>query len=127
MDAMAAHLKDQDLVVTTAQIPGRTAPRLITTAMVESMKPGSVIVDLAAETGGNCEMTRAGETVVHCGVAIIGAVNLPSSVPHHASLMFSKNVLTLLQHLIKEGKVTLSLDDEITGPMCLVHAGTVRA
>ncbi|NUQ11387.1 MAG: Re/Si-specific NAD(P)(+) transhydrogenase subunit alpha [Gemmatimonadaceae bacterium] len=127
MDAMAAHLKDQDLVVTTAQIPGRPAPRLITTAMVETMRSGSVIVDLAAETGGNCELTRAGETVVHHGVAVIGAVNLPSSVPHHASLMFSKNVLTLLQHLIKDGAITLNLEDEITGPMCLAHGGSVRA
>jgi NAD(P) transhydrogenase subunit alpha len=126
MDAMATHLKDQDLVITTAQIPGRAAPRLITAAMVATMKPGAVIVDLAAETGGNCEVTRAGETTVHNGVSIIGAVNLPSSVPHHASLMFSKNVLTLLQHLIKDGNITLNLEDEITGPMCVVHGGTVR-
>jgi NAD(P) transhydrogenase subunit alpha len=91
------------------------------------MKSGSVIVDLAAETGGNCEVTKAGETVVQNGVSIIGAVNLPSSVPHHASLMFSKNVLTLLQHLIKDANITLNLDDEITGPMCLVHAGAVRS
>ena len=127
MEAMAAHLKDQDLVITTAQIPGRAAPRLITTAMVETMKPGAVIVDLAAETGGNCELTRAGETVVHSGISIMGTVNLPSSVPHHASLMFSKNVLTLLQHLIKDGNITLDLNDEITGPMCVVHAGAVKA
>lgn len=127
MEAMATHLKNQDLVITTAQIPGRAAPRLITKAMVESMRPGAVIVDLAAETGGNCELTRAGETVVHNGVSVIGATNLPSSVPHHASLMFSKNVLTLLQHLIKDGDITLNLDDEITGPMCLTHAEAVRA
>jgi NAD(P) transhydrogenase subunit alpha len=126
MDAMATHLKDQDLVITTAQIPGRAAPRLITTAMVATMKSGSVIVDLAAETGGNCELTRPGEIVVQNGVSVIGAVNLPSSVPHHASLMFSKNVLTLLQHLIKDANITLNLEDEITGPMCLVHAGSVR-
>lgn len=126
MDAMATHLKEQDLVVTTAQIPGRAAPRLITAAMVATMRPGAVIVDLAAETGGNCELTRAGETSQHNGVSIIGAVNLPSSVPHHASLMFSKNVLTLLQHLIKDGNISLNLEDEITGPMCLTHAGSVR-
>jgi len=127
MEAMAAHLKEQDLVITTAQIPGRAAPRLITAAMVSTMKPGAVIVDLAAETGGNCELTRAGETIVHEGVSVVGALNLPSSVPHHASLMFSKNVLTLLQHLIKDGNLVVNLEDEITGPMCLVHAGTVRA
>jgi NAD(P) transhydrogenase subunit alpha len=126
MDAMAAHLKDQDLVITTAQIPGRAAPRLITKAMLETMRSGSVIVDLAAETGGNCELTKAGETVVHGGVSVLGVVNLPSSVPQHASLMFSKNVFTLLQHLIKDGAITLNLEDEITGPMCLVHAGSVR-
>jgi len=127
MDAMATHLKDQDLVITTAQIPGRAAPRLITAAMVSTMKPGSVIVDLAAETGGNCELTKAGEIVVHGGVSIMGAVNIPSSVPYHASVMFSKNVLTLLQHLIKDGNITLNLEDEITGPMCLTHAGAVRS
>jgi NAD(P) transhydrogenase subunit alpha len=127
MEAMATHLKDQDLVITTAQIPGRAAPRLISAAMVATMKPGSVIVDLAAETGGNCELTRAGETVVDSGVSIMGVVNIPSSVPYHASLMFSKNVLTLLQHLIKDGNITLNLEDEITAPMCLVHAGAVRA
>jgi NAD(P) transhydrogenase subunit alpha len=127
MDAMASHLKDQDLVITTAQIPGRPAPKLISAAMVATMKPGAVIVDLAAETGGNCELTTAGETVVHNDVSILGAVNLPSSVPHHASLMFSKNVLTLLQHLIQDGNVLINLEDEITGPMCLAHGGTVRA
>lgn len=127
MDAMAKHLKDQDLVVTTAQIPGRPAPRLITAEMVATMRPGAVIVDLAAETGGNCELTKAGETVTQHGVSIVGAVNLPSSVPHHASLMFSKNVYTLLQHLIKDGSITLNLEDEITGPMCLVHDGARRS
>ena len=125
MEAMAAHLKEQDLVITTAQIPGRAAPRLITAAMVSTMKPGAVIVDLAAETGGNCELTRAGETTMHEGVSVVGALNLPSSVPHHASLMFSKNVLTLLQHLIKDGNLVVNLEDEITGPMCVVHGGTV--
>ncbi len=127
MDALAQHLKDQDLVVTTAQIPGKTAPRLITAAMVATMKAGAVIVDLAAETGGNCELTRAGEVTVDHGVTIVGAVNLPSTVPFHASLMFSKNVFTLLQHLIKDGAITIALDDEITGPMCLAHDGQARA
>jgi NAD(P) transhydrogenase subunit alpha len=127
MDAMASHLKDQDLVITTAQIPGRPAPKLISAAMVATMKPGAVIVDLAAETGGNCELTTPGETVVHHDVSILGVVNLPSYVPHHASLIFIKNVLTLLQHLIQDGNVLINLEDEITGPMCLAHGGTVRA
>jgi NAD(P) transhydrogenase subunit alpha len=126
LEALAQHLKDQDLVVTTAQIPGRAAPRLITADMVATMRPGAVVVDLAAETGGNCELTRAGEVVDRHGVTIVGAVNLPSSVPFHASMMFSKNVLTLLQHLIKDGAISLNLDDEITGPMCLAHAGATR-
>ncbi|HSA56996.1 MAG TPA: Re/Si-specific NAD(P)(+) transhydrogenase subunit alpha [Gemmatimonadaceae bacterium] len=125
--ALASHVKDQDLVITTAQIPGRPAPRLITAEMIATMRPGAVIVDLAAESGGNCEVTRAGEIVDRNGVSIIGAVNVPSSVPYHASLMFSKNVLTLLQHLIKDGNIVLNLEDEITGPMCVVHAGAVKA
>ncbi len=126
LDAIGKHIKDQDLVITTAQIPGRAAPRLITAGMVASMRPGSVIVDLAAEQGGNCELTRADEVVESNGVTIVGAANLPSSVPFHASLMFSKNCLTLLQHLLKDGTITLSLEDEIAGPMCVVHAGAVR-
>ncbi|HEX7121349.1 MAG TPA: Re/Si-specific NAD(P)(+) transhydrogenase subunit alpha [Gemmatimonadaceae bacterium] len=127
LEAIAKHIKDQDLVITTAQIPGRPAPRLVTADMVASMRPGSVIVDLAAESGGNCELTRAGEAIDAGGVTVVGAMNLPGSVPYHASLMFSKNVLTLLQHLIKDGALTLDLEDEIAGPMCVVHAGTVRA
>jgi NAD(P) transhydrogenase subunit alpha len=85
--------------------------------MVESMRPGSVIVDLAAEAGGNCELTRPGETVAAHGVSVIGPVNLPSTVPLHASQMFSKNVLTLLQYLIKDGRLTVDPSDEVTGAM----------
>jgi len=126
--ALAAHIKDMDLVVSTAAIPGKRAPVLITEAMVASMKPGSVIVDLAAETGGNCALTRAGETVTTAnGVAILGPVNLPATMPLHASQMFSRNVLTLLQHLLKDGQVVIDLNDEITGPMCVVHDGQVRS
>lgn len=127
LEALAAHIKDQDLVITTAQIPGRPAPRVVTAAMVATMRPGSVIVDMAAESGGNCEVTKAGEVIDVGGVTVVGAVNLPSSVPYHASLMFSKNVLTLLQHLIKDGALTLNVEDEIAGPMCVVHAGAVRS
>jgi NAD(P) transhydrogenase subunit alpha len=126
--ALAEHIKDQDLVISTAAIPGRRAPVLITEPMVRSMKPGSVIVDLAAETGGNCALTRAGEDVTSHGVLIMGPLNLAASMPLHASQMFSRNVLTLLQHLIaKDGPLTINLDDNITGPMCLVHAGQVRS
>jgi NAD(P) transhydrogenase subunit alpha len=113
--------------VTTAQIPGRPAPTLVTREMVESMRPGSVIVDLAAETGGNCELTKAGETVDHSGVVIIGPVNLPATLPTHASQMLSRNVLTFIQHLVtKEGALNIDLDDEITGAMALAHAGQLR-
>jgi len=127
--ALANHIKDMDLTIATAAIPGRKAPILITEAMVQSMKPGSVIVDLAAETGGNCAVTRAGETYTTAnGVTILGPVNLPATMPMHASQMFSRNVLTLLQHLItKEGELVINLEDEITGPMCLAHGGQVRS
>jgi NAD(P) transhydrogenase subunit alpha len=117
--AIAGHIKDMDLVITTAQIPGRPAPRLITEAMVRTMKPGSVIVDLAAETGGNCELTVLGETRAAHDVTVIGPANLPSTLPLHASQMFSKNVLTLLQHLVKDGVLTVDPNDEITGAMLL--------
>lgn len=123
MDAMALHLKEMDIVIATAQIPGRAAPRLITTAMVESMRPGAVIVDLAADSGGNCAVTRAGEVIDHHGVTVVGASNLPASVPYHASLMFSKNVFTLLSHLInKDGVLTVDPTDEITGAMLVTTA-----
>ncbi len=124
--AIARHIPDQDLVITTAQIPGRAAPRLVTAEMVRSMKPGSVIVDLAAETGGNCELTVLGETVMEGDVAIIGARNLPATQPLHASQMYSRNMLTLLQHLNKDGALHVDLDDEITGAMAVAHAGVVR-
>lgn len=124
--AIGRHIVGQDMVITTAQIPGRAAPRLITADMVRGMRPGSVIVDLAAETGGNCELTVLGETVVEAGVSIIGARNLPATVPFHASQMFSRNILTLLTHLDTEGALTLDVEDEITGAMTVAHAGTVR-
>ncbi|HSD18709.1 MAG TPA: Re/Si-specific NAD(P)(+) transhydrogenase subunit alpha [Anaeromyxobacter sp.] len=126
LGAIATHVRDMDLVVTTAQIPGRPAPRLLTAEMIRSMRPGSVVVDLAAETGGNCELTRAGETVVEAGVSVLGPVNLPSSVPFHASQMYGRNVTTLLQHLAKDGRLTLDPQDEIAGAMLVVHDGQVR-
>lgn len=120
------HLKQMDLVITTAQIPGRPAPRLITEAMVADMRPGTVIVDLAAESGGNCALTKPGETVHANGVLIYGALDIASTVPTHASQMFGRNVLTLLQHLMKDGAVTIDLADEIAGPMCVVYQGQPR-
>ncbi len=126
LDAMAAHLPGVDLVVTTAAIPGKPAPRLITRPMLGAMRPGSVIVDLAAEAGGNCEATRPGEDVVESGVTILGPLNLPSSLPYHASFMFSRNLLSLVEHGTKDGVLAVTLDDPIIGPMCVTHNGTVR-
>jgi NAD(P) transhydrogenase subunit alpha len=125
-ELLHGHLKDMDLVITTAQIPGRPAPRLITAAMVRDMKRGAVIVDLAVESGGNCELSKPGETVDVDGVLVYGAVDVPSTVPTNASQMFSKNLLTLLQHLVKDKKLTIDLADEITGPMCITHDGQIR-
>lgn len=115
--AIAAHMKEMDLVITTAAIPGKKAPVLITEAAVQGMKPGSVIVDLASETGGNYEGTKPGETIVAQGVTVIGPLNLPATAPFHASQMFSRNVLTFLNHVIKDNALTLDEADEITGPM----------
>lgn len=126
LSAIASHIKDMDLVITTAQIPGKTAPRLITNEMVSTMRPGSVIVDLSAETGGNCVASRPGDTVRLHDVTIIAPLDLPSTVPFHASQMFGRNVVTLLQHLIKEGALTVDLSDEITGAMTVVHEGALR-
>lgn len=119
LKTIAGHIGDMDLVISTAQIPGRPAPILITREMVASMRPGSVIVDLAAETGGNCELTVLGEEVAYDGVRIIGPANLSSTLPLHASQMFSRNVLTLLQHIIREGALVIDREDEIVGPMLL--------
>ena len=126
-DALSSHLRDMDLVVTTAQVPGRDAPRLITAGMVADMKPGSVIVDLAAESGGNCELTCAGETVRAGMVTILGPLNIAASVPFHASQMFSKNVVALVTHLSKDGALVIDAADEITGPMTVVRDGQVVA
>jgi NAD(P) transhydrogenase subunit alpha len=123
--AIAGHIKDVDLVITTAQIPGRPAPRLITAEMIRTMRAGSVIVDLAVESGGNCELSQVGETVHEHDVTIMGPVNLPSSVAFHASQMFGRNVLALLQHLVKDGAIVLDPADEITGAMLVVHRGKV--
>jgi NAD(P) transhydrogenase subunit alpha len=123
--AVGAHARDMDLVVTTAAIPGRPAPRLLTAGAVAAMRPGSVIVDVAAETGGNCELTRPGETVTtEHGVQVIGPVNLPSSVAFHASQLYGRNVLTLLLHLWKDGK--LRLDDEIAQAMLVADGAKAR-
>ncbi|HEU5220197.1 MAG TPA: NAD(P) transhydrogenase subunit alpha [Gemmatimonadales bacterium] len=122
--AIGKHIPQADLVITTAQIPGKPAPRLITGAMVATMKPGSVIVDLAVESGGNCELSRLGEAPIAHGVTILGPVNLPATIPQHASLMYSRNLQNLLEYLIKDGRPNLAPDDPITGPMTVARGAT---
>jgi NAD(P) transhydrogenase subunit alpha len=120
------HVAASDVVVTTALIPGRPAPRLISAAAVAAMRPGSVIVDLAAEAGGNCELTEPGGTVIRHGVAIVGVRNLPASLPLHASQMYSRNVVSLLELLAGEdGAPHVDLEDEILADACVTHDGTV--
>lgn len=124
-EAIAARLPKIDAVITTAQIFGKAAPVLITAEMVKKMNPGSVIVDLAAENGGNCELTEAGKTVVKENVTIIGAVNLPASVPVHASQMYAKNIVNLFNHLYQAEDNTLDWEDEITTGACITRDGEI--
>jgi NAD(P) transhydrogenase subunit alpha len=126
LELIAKHIKDADLVISTAAIPGRRAPILITDEMIRSMRPGSVVMDLAAETGGNCTLTQAGRTVVENGVKIIGPVNLPAQVPAHASQMFGKNVATFLRELVKDGQLVVDMNNDVVGPTCLTHEGVIR-
>jgi H+-translocating NAD(P) transhydrogenase subunit alpha len=124
---LEARLPEFDVVITTALIPGRPAPRLIPASAVAAMRPGSVVVDLAAEAGGNCELTEPGEEVVREGVAIVGLTNLPSSMPFHASQLYSRNVSALLNHLAPEGQLALDWDDEITAGACVTRQQEVPA
>jgi NAD(P) transhydrogenase subunit alpha len=122
--ALEERIPDFDVVVTTAAVPGRPAPKLIPRSAVEHMRPGSVIVDLAAETGGNCELTVPGEDVEHRGVTVIGRTNLPSSMAFHASQLYSRNVGALLAHLAPDGELTLDWEDEITSGACVTRPET---
>lgn len=123
---LADHIAQADAVISTAAIPGRPAPKIIDTATVERMKRGAIIVDLAAETGGNCELTRAGETVDHNGVLVHGPRNVPSTVAVHASEMYARNLYNLLALIVKDGELNLNFDDEVIRDSCLTHAGEVR-
>ena len=118
-------VRDMDFVITTAAIPGQSAPRLIDAEMVRDMRPGAVIVDLAAETGGNCELTRPGETVVEGGVTIVGPLNLPSSMPTHASQMYARNMLNFINHLVKDGEIVIDTEDEITKGCLITRDGEI--
>jgi H+-translocating NAD(P) transhydrogenase subunit alpha len=119
--ALEERIPEFDVVVTTAAVPGRPAPKLIPRSAVEGMRPGSVIVDVAAETGGNCELTQPGEVVDHGGVAVVGTTNLPSLMAFHASQLYSRNVAALLRHLAPRGELALDWDDEITAGACVTR------
>jgi NAD(P) transhydrogenase subunit alpha len=124
-ELLAKAVADSDIVISAAVVPGKKPPVLVTKEMVASMAPGSVIVDLASERGGNCELTRPGEITVEYGVTIIGYLNLASSVPYHASQMYARNVSSFLLHLVKDGKLQLDLDDEIVRDTLLTRGGEV--
>src|SRR5215211_7683057 len=124
-ELIARHAQESDAVITTALVPGQPAPILITEEAVHGMRPGAVIVDLGAEAGGNCAVTEPGKTVTRNGITIIGELNLPSTMPVHASQMYSRNVLSLLTHLIRGGELVLDFDDQITRETCVTHGGRV--
>ena len=126
-DELAERIPDYDVVITTALVPGRPAPKLIPAAAVSRMRPGSVIVDLAAEAGGNAEVTVPGEVVERDGVTVVGLLNLPSSMPFHASQLYARNVTALVQHLAPNGELTLDWDDEITAGACVTRRKAVAA
>ena len=122
---LAKHVVAADVLITTAAIPGRPSPKIISREMVEGMKGGSVIVDLAAEGGGNCELTQPGETILHNRVKIYGPINVPSTVSGHASELYAKNLLNLLSLLIKDGKIHIDLDDQILKDSLITHGGAI--
>ena len=126
-EVVTEHVKQADVVITTAQVPGKKAPVLVTEEMVAQMKPGSVIVDLAAEQGGNCACTEPGKDVQWNGVTIIGPLNLPSSMPIHASQVYAKNLLALVQLLVKDSALNLNFEDDIINAACVTHAGEIRS
>ena len=119
-ELLAAEVAASDVVITTAQIPGRRAPVLVTTAMVEGMSEGSVIVDMAADSGGNCELSVAGEDVVHHGVTVVGLTNPPASMPTHASFLYARNIANFLGLLVKDGELAPDFGDEIVAGTCVV-------
>ena len=120
---IAGRLPNTDVIISTASIPGRRAPLLVTAEAVATMKPGSVIVDLAAESGGNCALTQAGQTVVQHGVSILGPLDIAASLPTHASQMYARNLYELIVHLAKDAKLNLDWNDEITRDSCMTHDG----
>lgn len=124
-ELMLKVVAENDVVITTAAIPGRKAPILVTTEMVHAMDPGSVVIDIAAERGGNCELTEAGKVVDVNGVQIVGPLNLPSQIPYHASQMYGRNITTFLNHMVKDGALTLDLEDEVVTSTLVTNGGDV--
>jgi len=125
-EVLDARIAASDIVISTASVPGRAAPRIISRAAVERMKAGSVVVDIAAEQGGNCELTRAGETVRHGGVNILGPVNLPASLPYHASEMYARNLFNLLKPALVKGELSIDWQDEVFAGAVLTHEGQIK-
>ena len=123
---LGARIAASDAVISTASVPGRAAPRIISRAAVERMRPGSVIVDIAAEQGGNCELTRAGESVLHAGVKVIGPLNLPATLPYHASEMYSRNLFNLLKPAISKGELQVDWNDEVFAGAVLTRDGEIK-
>src|SRR5215203_5876743 len=124
-ELLAEEIGKMDAVISTAAVPGRRAPLLVTEQAVKNMSPGSVIVDLAAETGGNCELTEAGQTVVKEDVTILGPLNLPATMPDHASSLYARNVQSLLELMVKEGALTLDFEDEVIAGACITRDGQI--
>ncbi len=124
--ALGEHLKTIDVIVSTAAVPGRPAPKILTAAMVDGMKPGALIVDLAAESGGNCELTRPGERVEHNGVVILGPLNLSAGAPLHASEMYARNVYNFVELLVHDGALQPDFKDDLIAKSCVSHAGETR-
>ena len=125
-EVLDSRIAAADVVVSTAAVPGRTAPRIISAAAVARMKPGAVVVDIAAESGGNCELTRAGETVIHNGVKIVGPVNLASQLAAHASEMYARNLLNFLKPALDKGELKIDWADEVFAQSALTHGGEIR-
>jgi len=125
-EILDARIAASDAVISTASVPGRAAPRIISQAAVERMKPGSVVVDIAAEQGGNCELTKPGETVLHGGVKILGPLNLPASLPYHASEMYSRNLFNFLKPALSKGELSIDWADEVFAGAVLTHDGQIK-
>src|SRR5208283_2715059 len=125
-EILDARIAASDAVISTASVPGRSAPRIISRAAVERMRAGSVVVDIAAEQGGNCELTRAGETVLHAGVKILGPVNLAASLPYHTSEMYSRNLFNFLKPALPKGELAVDWKDEVFSGSVLTHEGEIK-